>query len=292
MSIAISIVSHNRAEELERTLKAIQLLKPSADELWIALDGCTDNSRSVVKTLAPDAIVLKTDQLGSIPNRHRILTESQCDYVLSLDDDSYPMEHNALEIITEILDTDSDIGILTFPQISDEFPDQHNNSSDQSFLVGSFANSGAVIRTSSYRTTSGYPVFFGHAYEEPDLCLQMIHKGQKSVMTHRLNIRHHYSTIERNERRTHCFHARNEFLSTILRAPMGHLPFALLRTILSQGRYALKRGWLYTEFQWWLSAIKRIPTAMSQRSAVRSSAYRQWRMRLHEPKEYIHGSKD
>ena len=68
-TVCISIVSHNRAEELERTLAVIQQFDPPVDEIRIHLDRCTDRSLELVRSTARDAIVLETDVGGSIPNR-------------------------------------------------------------------------------------------------------------------------------------------------------------------------------------------------------------------------------
>ncbi|MGB0371583.1 MAG: glycosyltransferase family 2 protein [Opitutales bacterium] len=278
-------MSHNRAEELKRTFSKIRNLDPLPDEVRLVLDRCTDDSEAVVRRIFPDAIISATQLKGSIPNRDRIIRDTDCDLVLSLDDDSYPLESNSVDRIREFGESFKDVGVFTFPQISDEFPEVRDLGKNDRKYVGSYANSGAVIRKAAYMETEGYAVLFEHAYEEPDFVLQLMDKGWKAMETRTLTIRHHYSRIERNEMRTHLMHARNEFLSSVLRTPVFVLPITLIRVVLSQSRYAVRRGWILHEWKWWIGACIRLVEAFKLRTPVSWAAYSEWRKVLHRPIE-------
>ncbi|MEM7673014.1 MAG: glycosyltransferase [Verrucomicrobiota bacterium] len=283
-TVCISIVSHNRAEELERTLAVIQQFDPPVDEIRIHLDRCTDRSLELVRSTARDAIVLETDVGGSIPNRDQIIRESGCDLILSLDDDSYPLEKDAIGRIKTIMNANPRIGVLTFPQISDEFPQQASLLKGNK-SVASFANSGAVVRRAAYLEVSGYPVDFFHIFEEPDLALQLMDQGWMVIESSILTIRHHYSQVERNEWRVHANQARNECISLWLRCPKEYLPQQAIRLFLGQARYAFRRGWFWREPLWWSELFVLFWRVRGNRKAVRQDTFILWRKLLHTPKD-------
>lgn len=284
MRIAVSIVSKNRSKELRRTLGHLSELDPRPDEVIVYLDNCQDESREVIREIYPEAIVRSASEPGSIPSRDRIIKDTECEWVLSLDDDSYPIETNAISLMKSLARNSHDVGVFLFPQVSDEFSGEKGELDRRSLRVGSFQNSGALIRRDFYLQTDGYPHFFEHAYEEPDLVLQLMHRGYTCCTDGSVTIRHHYSQIERHEKRTHLRHARNEFLSTLLRAPGVLLPVALIRVVLSQLNYARKRGWILSEPRWWIDGIRYLPKSLSCRRAVSLATYREWRALLHHPK--------
>jgi hypothetical protein len=93
-----------------------------------------------------------------------------------------------------------------------------------------------------------------------------------------VSIRHHYSGLARNEMRTHHRHARNEWLSTVMRCPFPQvIPVAAYRG-LAQFRYACSRGvgWMLREPAWWLQAARGFAHCLARRTPVPWSAYRRW----------------
>ena len=282
-SLCISIVSHNRAADLERTLKHIQQLSPQPEEVRILLDRCTDNSKELCIRLMPEAHIEATDVGGSIPNRDAIIRTTPCDLILSLDDDSYPIQLDALRVVKAIMEDSPRCGVLTFPQVSDEFPDQVIVPRSAKIELASFQNSGAVIRRDAYMQTHGYPRAFFHTFEEPDLCLQLIDHGWKVLESTDISIRHHYSQNQRNEWRVHANQARNEYLSLLLRCPSLYLPTQLTRVVLGQARYAFRRGWIHKEIIWWIEALRSAPKILKQRSPVSQKSFKYWRSLLHTP---------
>ena len=110
--------------------------------------------------------------------------------------------------------------MLHFPQRTDEYPEtlaQTDFGSEH--LTRSFANSGAVLRRSTYLQLPGFESRFFHMYEEPDYALQCVAAGYDVLFSPVITIRHHYSGEARDEMRVHHRHARNELWSTVMRCP-------------------------------------------------------------------------
>ena len=209
--------------------------------------------------------------IGSVASRDRMMREARGDLVLALDDDSYPEQLDCITRIVPFFEQRPKLAVLHFPQRTDEYPEtlaQTNFGSEH--LTRSFANSGAVLRRSTYLQLPGFESRFFHMYEEPDYACNVWRRVMMCFFLRLFTIRHHYSGQARDEIRIHHRHARNEFWSTVMRCPF---PFAVGIAgwrVFSQFRYACKRGWSWVvrEPSWWWQALAGIPYCVRKRRPV------------------------
>lgn len=285
--IAVAIATHNRLEDLKVTLNRLTEYDDAIDQILVCADGCSDGTQDYVRQEVPDALLIENNPgKGSIPSRNRMILQADAPYVLLLDDDSYPVEPDFFDHVVQIMEAMPKIGVLTFPQRSDEFPEtltQQDFGENQ--RVGTFTSSGSIIRKSLFKALGGFPGFFFHAYEEPDYSLRVHASGNLVVQWNNLTVRHHYTQQMRNEGRTHRRHARNEMWSTLMRAPFPMVLALIPYRIFSQGRYAAKRGlsWLVREPQWWWQALCGASTAMRKREPVDKESFKSWIKLLNTP---------
>lgn len=281
------ITTHNRAIELARTLDALLGLEPPLAEILVCADGCTDDTTAQMRTRYPDVRLLVNERRqGSVPSRDRLIRAATGTLVLSVDDDSYPVERDFLLRAAERFASDPRLAVLSFPQRSNEFPSsltQAGFGSDRE--IGSYASSGVALRRAAYLALPGYAVAFGHTYEEPDYTLQCIAGGWHCHYHAGLTIRHHYSPHHRNEIHIHHLHARNEQWSIWMRCPSPWWPLLSLRRLLGQFAYACRRGprWVIREPVWWWHALRAASTIRSRRAPVAWPAYRRWLKLLRDP---------
>ena len=116
--------------------------------------------------------------VGSVASRDRMMREARGDLVLALDDDSYPEQLDCIARIVPLFEQRPKLAVLHFPQRTDEYPEtlaQTDFGSEH--LTRSFANSGAVLRRSTYLQLPGFEPRFFHMYEEPDYALQCVAAG-------------------------------------------------------------------------------------------------------------------
>ena len=274
------ITTRNRAEALQRTCEIIRALNPPPVEVLITADGCTDGTMNVIQSHLPHAtVIINKNARGSVACRDVMMRQATTDLVLALDDDSYPEQLDCITRILSFFELRPKLAVLHFPQRTDEYPEtlaQTNFGSE--CLTRSFANSGAVLRRSTYLQLPGFESRFFHMYEEPDYALQCVAAGYEVLFSPMITIRHHYSGRARKEIRIHHRHARNELWSTLMRCP---LPFAVGITVwrvFSQFRYACKRGWswIIREPRWWWQALGGIPYYLRKRQPVSWAAYKRW----------------
>ncbi len=205
---------------------------------------------------------------------------------LSLDDDSYPLESDCITRLRALFETRPRLAVASFPQRSDEFPESLTATDlGPSQFVGSYANSGAAIRRSVFEQLGGYPDYFFHAYEEPDFALRCVGAGWEVWHEASITIRHHFTGAQRNEIRTHQQHARNEFLSILVRCPAPYFLGVALFRIARQFGYARKRGlgWVLREPIWWHNALLGISRCWWDRKPLRWKKYRAWMELVRHP---------
>jgi GT2 family glycosyltransferase len=198
---------------------------------------------------------------------------------LALDDDSCPEHLDCIARIVPFFEQRPQLAVLHFPQRTDEYSEtlaQTDFGSEH--LTRSFANSGAVLRRSTYLQLPGFESRFFHMYEEPDYALQCVAAGYEVLFSPVITIRHHYSGETRDEIRIHHRHARNEFWSTIMRCPFPFALGILAWRVFSQFRYAGKRGWswIIREPGWWCQALAGIPYCVRKRRPVSWASYKRW----------------
>jgi GT2 family glycosyltransferase len=274
------ITTNNRAGDLRRTCRVLRQLNPSPGEVLITADGCIDDTVDVASRELP-GVRLFVNELGqgSVVSRDRMIREARGDLVLALDDDSYPEQLDCIARFVPVFEKHPQLAVLHFPQRTDEYPATlEQQEFDPERLTHSFANSGAVLRRSTYLQLPGFESRFFHMYEEPDYALQCVAAGYEVLFSPVITIRHHYSGQVRSEMRNHHRHARNEIWSVLLRCPFPFVvPMALYRA-LSQFRYACRRGvgWIIREPVWWWQALAGLPYCLRKRKPVSWASYNRW----------------
>ena len=280
MRISIMITTRNRPDDLQRTSEALRNLHPVPDEILITADGYNADTIEFVHSALPNArLIVNESAKGSVASRDRMMREASGDLVLALDDDSYPEQLDCIARFVPIFEQCPQLAVLHFPQRTNEYPQTLAQTDfGPEHFTASFANSGAVLRRSTYLQLPGFESRFFHMYEEPDYALQCVAAGYEVLFSPVITIRHHYSGQARDEIRIHHCHARNEFWSTLMRCPFPFALGMLTWRVFSQFRYACKRGWswIIREPLWWQQALAGVPHCLRNRRPVSSASYKRW----------------
>lgn len=287
MRLAITIATHNRKAELERTCAQIAKLHEQPDELLICADGCTDDTVAWVRANLPRArLLVHATAQHSIRSRDELIRATECEVVVGLDDDSYPLN---LDFVTRVKRRFAErprCAVLSFPQRTDEFPSTLTQTDFGPMRrTGTYVNAASAIRRSAYLELGGWPLMFEHMGDEPDFALRCIATEREVIYDPDSLIRHHWSGLMRNEQRNHHRHARNELWSVLLRCPSPWWPFVAMRRAAGQFDYACRRGlgWVVREPLWWWSTVRGAGAAWKVRNTVCWNDYRRWRKLLRTP---------
>ena len=238
----------------------------------------------MVTSLYPTTNLLVNEiGMGSIGSRDRMLRQIQSEWVLSLDDDSYPLDNAFFDKAAVLITRHPESSVFTFPELRNggEFASPTKTPECPGHYVSAYPNCAALMNRADYLRVGGYPTFFKHAYEEPDYALQLFEHGRAVWFEPSLTIRHNLSSSNRSPFGTHHLNARNELWSVWMRCPWHWLPIVSLFRIVRQFQYACTQGinWVVKEPLWWFNALKGLPHCMRNRRPIAWGRYLAW-MRL------------
>jgi GT2 family glycosyltransferase len=275
VDVSLMIATHNRVGELRKTLATCRGQSGASAKILVVDDASTDGTSDMVRREFPevDLTAWKTNR-GSIAARNEILLRARGKYIIGLDDDSRFVEPDACRRIVERMDREPDLGIASFQAIGPEFPERMTAAGRLrgEWHTSSFAACGVAIRREMLERIGLFPEYFFHAYEEPDLCLRAWDAGYRVLQWNDIVVYHEFSSLNRNEQRTHRRHARNEACSIWMRYPWRLVLPATLYRLAAQARYAASRGWLLREPRVWAEALARLPLALRRRRPVSTAA--------------------
>ena len=284
VTCSIMITTRNRCADLQVTAERITRLSPEPLEVLVCLDGCTDGTEEMLRRDYPQFIIISHDKAqGSVRSRDLLIRRAKGDIVISLDDDSYPLEESFLGRLPALFAAHPEAAVITFPEQRDGgvYSSSSKTPETKGHYVSAYPNCAAAMLRTFYLQQPGFPPFFSHMYEEPDYALQCYAAGSSVWFEPALVVRHHLSPSQRHECRRHHLNARNELWSVWMRCPWPWLPFVSLFRIWRQFRHALTQGvsWAAREPVWWWEAIKGWSSCLAARRPVPWNTYYAW-MRL------------
>jgi hypothetical protein len=202
------------------------------------------------------------------------------DLIISLDDDSYPVDPAFVRKVKELFDRHPHVGVFTFPEIrnDDHAADAKDRLDCTSRYVRDFPDCAAVMRRSLYGEVAQYKVYFSHAYAEPDFSLQLYANGYAVRFEPSLSIRHHFTPKERDMLARHWLNARNELWSVLLRCPMPYVIAIAPLRVIRQFVFALGMGfgWWSREYRWWVPAAAGVRRCLAERTPIPWKIYSAW----------------
>lgn len=287
LTVAVSIATHNRLPELERTLAKVSELDPAPQEIWVAADGCVDGTGDWVRQHYPQVNLVEFNPaLGNIKARNHILHAHGCDLLLCLDDDSYPLEKDTLAQVRPYFSRYPNLGILSLLQRTDEYPETlEQKDFGPPLWCARYSDSSAVMRARAVRETGGLSVDYWHVYNEPDVTLRLLAAGWDVLQVPQPLVRHHFTKLNRNEVRTHRYQALNEQLSLWKFCPFPYVVVVSKFRSLTQLLFARRMGWPIwkTEPVWWAWLAKAFLPNLKNRRPLAWSTYWGWMLTVRQP---------
>ncbi|MBE2286881.1 MAG: glycosyltransferase family 2 protein [Prosthecobacter sp.] len=281
MTFSIMITTRNRCDDLRSTLTRVATLSPPPVEVIVCADGCTDGTVAMLQHEFPHVLLLVNDAgMGSVASRDRMVRMAAGDWILSLDDDSYPLVENFFSQVGSVIAAHPEAVVITFPEQREGglYASSSKTPESPGHYVPAYPNCAAVMNRSFYLEQPGFPHHFVHMYEEPDYSLQCYAAGAAVWFEPTLIIRHRLSPVQRQAVRRHHQNARNELWSVWMRCPWPWLPMVSFYRIGRQFCYSCSEGWSFIirEPVWWLAALGGISRCWNHRNTVRWSDYWAW----------------
>jgi GT2 family glycosyltransferase len=286
--ISVMITSRDRCADLEQTLRRLAVMEPPADEVLVTVDGSADCTEEMLRREFPACrLFVNWTSLGSVASRDHMIREAAGEYIVCLDDDSYPVDEDFFVRAANVIARHPEAAVISFPELRDDgtYASPCETPSSRGHYASSYANCAAVMRRQDYVTAPGFPAFFEHMYEEPDYALQCYSHGHAVWFEPTLTIRHHQSSANREPLRRHHQNARNELWSVWMRCPWPWLPLVSIFRVWRQFRYSCTQGWRSAAMEptWWLAALGGIGQCWRHRRPVKWSVYFRWMQLARHP---------
>ncbi|OWP85218.1 hypothetical protein BWK59_01360 [Flavobacterium davisii] len=203
MEFSYLIVTHNRTDDLNKTLSVLkQTIDLKIEEVLVYIDAC------------PETEILKKEfewvkwysgktRISASPARAFLYPHATGKYLIGLDDDAHLISTNYKEQIRTLFAT-SVIGILAFKEIkgifkTDQVALDSYQEPVQMYETNEFIGCGFAIKKTVYEKTKGFPVWVDIYGEETCLSLEVLNLGYEIWYTNQIIVNHRVDFIKRKK---------------------------------------------------------------------------------------------
>ena len=186
MKISFIILTHNRRDDLLRTLDHLMRNPPAAIGGWecVVVDNAsTDDTSSAVSAKFPEMkLVVRSKNVGSVA-RNAGVARSAGEYLVFLDDDSYPLG-DTVQRSVEYLDAHPAVALVGGRVF---LPDGQEDASALPIIMPACA---LCVRRLAFEAVGGFCKDFFRQAEEYDLIFKLLHAGWDVQRFEDLHYRH------------------------------------------------------------------------------------------------------
>ena len=157
------ITTRDRRADLELTCSKLVCLDPPPDEVLVCADGCRDGSVEMLRRKFPRVNLLENPRpMGSSYSRDRLLRAARAPIVLSLDDDSRPLQQDFLRTLDRVFAEHPEAAVVVFPELrgGPVFAAADKTDHSPGHYVSAYANCAAAMRREFYLARPGVSSLF------------------------------------------------------------------------------------------------------------------------------------
>ena len=208
MRLSVVIVTHNRRTSLRATLDALADngdLPHGSMEVLIVDNGSTDGAGDEARRDDLDVTLLRRERNEGVSARNHAFAAARGEYLLLIDDDSYPLEDAAtrsMGYLDEHAKCAAVVGRIELP----------DGRLEASALPGVVANGAVVLRKSVIDAVGGFPTEFFRQAEEYDLSFRIWNAGWRIERFEDLVYRHEKAGGNRAAAIIHRMDMRNNLI--------------------------------------------------------------------------------
>jgi GT2 family glycosyltransferase len=222
--VTILIATKDRPDDLRRTLAELRRQNYPALELIVIDDGSRTPLEPLVRQGWEGAVYIRhPESAGQCKRRSQGFEIARGEYILQLDDDSYPVDSGAIAKAVSVMSGHPDWACLSFyvfngsvlPEILPPVQAKYH---------AAFVGCGAMFRRQALAQVGGYRDFFGNEWEEEELGLRLLAAGWVVYFFPGVVIHHHVSVRNRNQKRTWTRQIRNKLWAIFMHMPARRVP--------------------------------------------------------------------
>lgn len=273
--VTVLITAYNRPDELRATLRAVRAQRYPALELLLIDDASSVTLEPVVREVWPEAHFFRNaHNLGLIGSRSLGLARARGCYILTLDDDSAPVEPDAIATAVARLEREPELGALTFRIHEGLAPPDHTVPPLAERYAHSFIGCGHMLRTAAVRMVGGYRDFFVYYGEEPEYAMRLLDRDWRILFFPHVVVHHRQSSVGRSHAKITAYNFRNTLWTVLLDVPMPQAIVEFLWKLFVGAIELVRQG----NLRWaaWAvgSFLRGVPRALRLRAPMSAAAVR------------------
>jgi GT2 family glycosyltransferase len=277
-TLGISISTRNRWADVEKTLAVIAARPELAGcPVVVVDDGSAQPAPAALAARFPGAEFLASPRsLGASAQRTRIAGHLRTEFVLQLDDDSYP-ENGSVAGAVAFLGVHPGVVALALNVVLGDQAAPKISRSDEPYAVEVFIGCGVLFRRKAFLDLGGFPSALRYYLEEDHFCARAMREGWEIYMYPSLVIRHARSSTARSTARVAYYKGRNRVLLVLWHYPFSAIPLRLATSL--PGTLVLVRPRDYpAAVAGFLVGLVDGLRMLGQRRALSPSQYHTWRV--------------
>lgn len=195
--VTVNILSFNRKDELRNTLQKVYGQNYKNIEVIVVDNNSADASAEMVKLEFPSTKIIILEKNIGIAGWNEGFKIAKGDYVLVLDDDSYP-EENAIDEGIKCFEKDDKIGIVAL-----NIQNIRYDICESAILekkVFTFIGCGAIIRKNIFDKIGCYNTLYFLYHNELDFSARCLNEGYKIIYCNNSKVIHTMSSTSRDDR--------------------------------------------------------------------------------------------
>ncbi|MCZ7603729.1 MAG: glycosyltransferase family 2 protein [Melioribacteraceae bacterium] len=279
--VTVNILSYNRKDELRNTLQKVYEQDYKNIEVIVVDNASIDGSPEMVKSEFPDVILIELDKNIGIAGWNKGFEIAKGEYVLVLDDDSYPQDE-AIKELLKVIQTEQSIGIVGAKILNTTY----NFCETQNYTMNplSFVGCGALIDKKKLIEVGYYDQNFFIYLNELELTARFIDNGFSVVYCGNAVIYHDQSSKSRGDstnpfssdyRYKNYFWGMSYFLMT--KFPFQNILIFQTKWLLNRFIIALFHNKLLLFFKCLLDLIAKMGIIFSKRKILNNSTQKFYR---------------
>jgi glycosyltransferase involved in cell wall biosynthesis len=245
---SILITTKNRVKDLAFTLEKIKHLIARDDlECRVFDDGSVDGTSKFITDQFPK-IILNTNEVskGYLYCRNKLLSQTNAEFAISLDDDAHFITQNPLEIIADYFNQYPSVGLLGCRIFWSSQPPSSTMTNEVPLRVKSFVGCGHVWRMKAWREIPNYPEWFKFYGEEDFASYQMFKKSWEIHYLPAILVHHRVDIVARKNYQDYSLRLRRSLSSGwklfFLFYPLHIIPKKLLYSVWIQLKLKVFKG--------------------------------------------------
>ena len=257
--ISALIICGDRLDEVTRCLESLAKLGDLLHEVLLLKnapklpwrDNCFDSVPSGVRNRLH--IISSEKRVFPTTGRNILAAQATGSAYLFLDDDSLVLERKGIEDGLRILQTDTTIGSIAYPQSTEDgklAPYMQPAPVEYPCFTCGFMTCSALVRADVYHQIGGFQELMQMAHEENEFCKRQWDAGFSVLYLPDRCICHNPSPNARNSRQRAKLNARNIWYQAVLHEPLWMLALSFGPRVLQGARYLrLANDWTDGDWQ-------------------------------------------